>query len=308
MFGVAARDVLDVARRGVSHPACMSTSTVVIAREPNDPGGSRARGRPSPEGMGSALLVTDPDAQAPSLARERNRHGATRREADASLVAALLRKEPGAADALYARYASRIYGLGLVLLRDRADAEDLVQDTFLKVWRTGSSFDPQRGSMDVWVLLTARSLAIDLLRRRTLETRKLRSEPSVSDVSDEPGPEWLRGAARPDRARAQRHGPASAAAALRRGARVPRATLIHRGGRAAGHPSWHGEEPHPSGDRDPPRDPRRGRLGTAADRHAQAGRSRSGEWGAGNREARPHQQAEGSAGPFLARGAPPRSA
>jgi RNA polymerase sigma-70 factor, ECF subfamily len=106
-------------------------------------------------------------------------------------VAALLLKEPGAADALYARYASRIYGLGLVLLRDRADAEDLVQDTFLKVWRTGSSFDPQRGSMDVWVLLTARSLAIDLLRRRTLETRKLRSEPSVSDVSDEPGPEWL---------------------------------------------------------------------------------------------------------------------
>lgn len=169
----------------------MSTSTVVIAREPNDPGGSPARGRPSPEGMGSALHVTDPDAQAPSLARERNRHGATRREAGASLVAALLLKEPGAADALYARYASRIYGLGLVLLRDRADAEDLVQDTFLKVWRTGSSFDPQRGSMDVWVLLTARSLAIDLLRRRTLETRKLRSEPSVSDVSDEPGPEWL---------------------------------------------------------------------------------------------------------------------
>jgi RNA polymerase sigma-70 factor, ECF subfamily len=163
MFGVAAREFLDVTRRARSHPACMSTS----------------------------IVVTDPDAQAPSLARERNRRDATRRGADASLMASLLRKEPAAADALYARYAPRIYGLGLVLLKNRADAEDLVQDTFLRVWRTGSAFDPQRGSLDVWVLLTARSLAIDLLRRQILETRKLSAQPNASDVSDEPGPEWL---------------------------------------------------------------------------------------------------------------------
>jgi RNA polymerase sigma-70 factor (ECF subfamily) len=105
-------------------------------------------------------------------------------------MGALLRKDPAAADALYARYASRIYGLGLVLLRSKTDAEDLVQDTFLKVWRKGSAFDPRRGSLDVWILLIARSLAIDLLRRRTLETRILSSEPGRLDVSDEPGPEW----------------------------------------------------------------------------------------------------------------------
>jgi RNA polymerase sigma-70 factor (ECF subfamily) len=112
------------------------------------------------------------------------------RDVDASLMAALMRREPAAADALYTRYASRIYGLGLALLKNKADAEDLVQDTFLKVWRTGSAFDPQRGSLDVWILLTARSRAIDLLRHRTLETRKLSSEPRRSEVSDEPGPEW----------------------------------------------------------------------------------------------------------------------
>jgi len=106
-------------------------------------------------------------------------------------MTALLGKELGAADALYARYASRIYGLGLVLLKNKADAEDLVQDTFLKAWRTGSAFDPQRGSLDTWILLTARSVAIDRLRRRALEARKLSSEPRRSDVSDEPGPEWL---------------------------------------------------------------------------------------------------------------------
>jgi RNA polymerase sigma-70 factor (ECF subfamily) len=133
---------------------------------------------------------TSPRALGPSVARERNPRDATATEADASLMAALLRKEPAAADALYARYASRIYGLGLVLLKNKADAEDLVQDTFLKVWRTGAAFDPQRGALDTWILLTARNLAIDLLRRQTMETRKLMSEPRGSDVSDEPGPEW----------------------------------------------------------------------------------------------------------------------
>jgi RNA polymerase sigma-70 factor, ECF subfamily len=138
----------------------------------------------------STSIASDPKASVSFPTKNRTRRDATPSEADASFMAALLRKEPAAADALYARYASRIYGLGLVLLRNKADAEDLVQDTFLKVWRTGSPFDPRRGSLDGWMLLTARSLAIDLLRRRSLETRKLASEPSVSDVSDEPGPEW----------------------------------------------------------------------------------------------------------------------
>jgi RNA polymerase sigma-70 factor (ECF subfamily) len=162
MFGVAARDFLDVTRSAVPHPANMSTSA----------------------------LLTDPTALGPSLGRERARPDATAREADASLLAALRRKERPATKALYARYASRIFGLGLVLLKNEADAEDLVQDTFLKVWRTGAAFDPRRGSLDTWILLVARSLAIDLLRRRTLEAKKLSSQPSGSEVSEEPGPEW----------------------------------------------------------------------------------------------------------------------
>jgi RNA polymerase sigma-70 factor (ECF subfamily) len=112
------------------------------------------------------------------------------RTGDESVVAAFLEKEPEAAEALYDRFASRIYGLGLVLLRNPTDAEDLVQETFLKVWRTSAAFDPRRGSLDVWILLTARGLAIDLLRRRTLEAKKLSSLPRGMDVSDEPGPEW----------------------------------------------------------------------------------------------------------------------
>jgi len=111
-------------------------------------------------------------------------------EGDAALMTAFLQKEPDATRQLYDRFASRVYGLGLVLLRNRADAEDLVQDTFLKIWRTGSAFDPVRGPLEAWILLSARSLAIDLLRHRSVAARKLSSPPKVSEASDEAGPEW----------------------------------------------------------------------------------------------------------------------
>ena len=104
-------------------------------------------------------------------------------------MAGLLRNEPSAASAFFDRYASRIYGMGLVLLGNKTDAEDLVQDTFVKAWRRGSSFDPGRGSLDTWILLIARSLAFDALRRRTLEAKSLAAGRWPSDVSDEPGPE-----------------------------------------------------------------------------------------------------------------------
>ena len=111
------------------------------------------------------------------------------RKSDATLMDAFLRKEPDAARQLYDRSASRIYGLGLFLLRNRSDAQDLVQDTFVKLWRTGATFNPERGSLDSWIVLTARGLAIDLLRRRSLEARKVMSD-RISEASDEPGPEW----------------------------------------------------------------------------------------------------------------------
>src|SRR5512133_45247 len=94
-------------------------------------------------------------------------------DGDATVMGAFIRKDPEAARELYDRFASRIYGLGLTLFRNKTDAEDLVQDTFLKMLRTGSAFDPARGSLDAWILLNARGLSIDRLRRRSNEARKL---------------------------------------------------------------------------------------------------------------------------------------
>ena len=87
-------------------------------------------------------------------------------ESDAALMRAFADRDREAADVLYRRFSSRVYGLGIVMLGNDGAAQDLVQDTFVKLWRTAARFDPERGRLETWILLTARSLAIDLLRRR----------------------------------------------------------------------------------------------------------------------------------------------
>jgi len=96
-----------------------------------------------------------------------------------------------AAERVYEAYASRIYGLGLVMLGNEAAAEDLVQDTFVKVWRNASGYDASRGSLDTWILLMARNLAIDSLRRRVLEARTLETIKPRDESDPSRGPETI---------------------------------------------------------------------------------------------------------------------
>lgn len=98
-------------------------------------------------------------------------------------------RELGAAEDLYGRFASRIYGLGIVMLGSDAAAQDLVQDTFVKLWRNADRYEPARGKLETWVLLVARSLAIDGLRRRVLESRVLQRTGPPAEVSPERGPD-----------------------------------------------------------------------------------------------------------------------
>jgi RNA polymerase sigma-70 factor, ECF subfamily len=98
-------------------------------------------------------------------------------------------RQERAADVLYGRFASRIYGLGVVMLGNDQAAQDLVQDTFVKLWRNAERYDPQRGRLETWVLLTARSLAIDALRRRVVESRSLQTAGVQPEDDPEPLPD-----------------------------------------------------------------------------------------------------------------------
>ena len=110
-------------------------------------------------------------------------------DADQRLMRAFAQRDPAAADTLYRRFAGRIYGLGLVMLGNDAAAQDLVQDTFVKLWRSADRYDRSRGALETWVLLIARSLAIDAIRRRVLEARTLERSDPPPEVAQDPGPD-----------------------------------------------------------------------------------------------------------------------
>ena len=110
-------------------------------------------------------------------------------DADQRLMRSFATRDQGAADILYRRFAGRIYGLGLVMLGSDAAAQDLVQDTFVKLWRSADRYDRSRGKLETWVLLMARSLAIDAIRRRVLEVRTLEHVDLPTEADQEPGPD-----------------------------------------------------------------------------------------------------------------------
>jgi RNA polymerase sigma-70 factor (ECF subfamily) len=83
---------------------------------------------------------------------------------DAELAARLKRREPAAMADLYDRFGRFVYALIYRIVRDSAAAEDLAQETFLRVWNRVQAFDHERGSLAAWVLAVARNRAIDYLR------------------------------------------------------------------------------------------------------------------------------------------------
>jgi RNA polymerase sigma-70 factor (ECF subfamily) len=104
---------------------------------------------------------------------------------DAALVARLAAGDLGPPlQELYRRYGGRLYGLGVRLLGDRGLAEELVQETFVRLWRTADRFDPERGSVTTFIFAIARRLAIDLWRRPS--SRPFEPEPEAAGGAGDP--------------------------------------------------------------------------------------------------------------------------
>ena len=85
-------------------------------------------------------------------------------EDDTNLVTRMQRRDPNALAELYDRYGRVTFSLIIRIVRDAGTAEDLVQETFLRVWNRVHGFDAQKGSIGPWLLAVARNRAIDYLR------------------------------------------------------------------------------------------------------------------------------------------------
>ncbi len=68
--------------------------------------------------------------------------------------------------ALHGQYANLVYSVAYRVLNDGMAAEEVTQDTFLRLWDKSHTYDPQRGEFTVWMLTITRRLAIDVLRQR----------------------------------------------------------------------------------------------------------------------------------------------
>jgi RNA polymerase sigma-70 factor (ECF subfamily) len=86
---------------------------------------------------------------------------------------------------LFAANGPKIHGILLALLRDREQARDALQVTFVRIWNRAATFDPARGTAGAWMVQIARHHAIDLLRQRK---RRAEVQPEeFQDIAD-PGP------------------------------------------------------------------------------------------------------------------------
>jgi RNA polymerase sigma-70 factor (ECF subfamily) len=100
--------------------------------------------------------LNEEDAQQPSPERLIERAG---------------RGDRSALVALYDRFAPSLLALAMRILRSKSEAEDVVQDAFVRAWREAPSFDRNRGSAAAWLATLARNRAIDVLRARARQSR-----------------------------------------------------------------------------------------------------------------------------------------
>ena len=95
------------------------------------------------------------------------------RLADEELMPLVGRKDAEAFEVLYDRHGGAAFSLAYRIVGDRAAAEEVTQEAFISVWRSGARFDATRGSVRSWLLSVVRNRAIDFLRSKAGKAPKL---------------------------------------------------------------------------------------------------------------------------------------
>ncbi len=102
---------------------------------------------------------------------------------EAELIRRIARNERQAFDELYARYSRPLFSYAYNFLKDRTQAEEVIQDAFVKIWRTAKNYNPSLSRPFSWAVLVTKRLCIDRLRRRKPET--LMEDPLILQKEDD---------------------------------------------------------------------------------------------------------------------------
>lgn len=105
---------------------------------------------------------------------------------DFDLVSLVSRGEQAALAMLYDRYHRQCFSFALRILPTEQDAEEAVQETFVRVWRSSSQYDSSKAGVASWILSITRNLCIDELRRRR---RRAPEVPTLDGAMEKPGPD-----------------------------------------------------------------------------------------------------------------------
>jgi RNA polymerase sigma factor (sigma-70 family) len=100
------------------------------------------------------------------------------------LVKKLQQREEQAFHLLYDQYSPALYGVILKVVRDEEAARDVLQDSFVKIWRNIPSYDSQKGRLFTWLLNIARNTAIDAIRTRH-SGQSIQTSTDIVDIVDQ---------------------------------------------------------------------------------------------------------------------------
>ncbi len=102
---------------------------------------------------------------------------------DVELLKAIAARDEAALGRVYDRYRLILFGVLLRILNNREEAEDVLQEVFLQVWRRAADFDENRGRPFTWLVTLARSRGID--RLRTLASRERVAQAGAKEAAEE---------------------------------------------------------------------------------------------------------------------------
>jgi RNA polymerase sigma-70 factor (ECF subfamily) len=142
------------------------------------------RGLPPVERIGNSTLL--PTGRLPEASLQRTPEQQAEQEAFGLLVRQCIAGDQRAWHALVTGQHRRIYAICYRFTNSAADAEDLTQDVFLKVYRNLESFDASKGSFQTWLTTLARNMLVDHFRRSKLERATDSMDVSLSGEDDGP--------------------------------------------------------------------------------------------------------------------------